>query len=86
MPRHRRFGTAPASDSSAVPKSRLLLRPQRAPSATLNPLHQQESTWRRQARILVNVHPGDPPITPVSVATHSLTELPRMNNLHGNDS
>ena len=56
------------------------------PAATLNPLHQQESTWWRQARILVNVHPGDPPITPVSVATHSLTGLPRMNNLHSNDS
>jgi hypothetical protein len=49
-------------------------------------VHQQESTRWRQARILVNVHPGDPPITPVSVATHSLTGLPRMNNLHSNDS
>src|SRR5438067_8891757 len=56
------------------------------PAATLNPLHQQESTWRRQARILVNVHPGDPPIMSVSVATHSLTGLPRMNNLHSNDT
>ena len=50
--------------------------PGNPPAATLNPLHQQESTWWRQARILVNVHPGDPPITPVSVATHSLTGLP----------
>jgi len=36
---------------------------------------------RREPRILVNVHPGGPPISPVSVATHSLTGLPRMNNL-----
>src|SRR5437762_11953220 len=52
------------------------------PAATLNPLHQQESTWWRQARILVNVHPGRSSDTPVSVATHSLTGLPRMHNLH----
>ena len=56
------------------------------PAATLNPLHQQESTGRRQARILMDVHPGNPPIMPASVATHSLTGLPRMNNLHSNDS
>jgi hypothetical protein len=39
---------------------------------------------RRQTRILVHVHPGDPPISADSVATDSLTGLPRMNNLHGN--
>jgi hypothetical protein len=41
---------------------------------------------RRQPGILVNVHPGDPPIKLVSVLTHSLTGLPRMNNLGSNDS
>jgi hypothetical protein len=50
------------------------------------PPHQQVSTLRRQARILVNVHPGDPSIIAASVATHSLTGLTRMNNLHSNDS
>lgn len=56
------------------------------PTLNLDPLHQQESTRRGQARILVDVHPGDPPITHVSFVTHSLTGLPRVNNLHSNDS
>ena len=38
-------------------------------------LDQQRVVEPRQARILVDVHPGDPPITPVSVATHNLTGL-----------
>jgi len=56
------------------------------PTEFLDPPHQQESTLRRQARILVNVHPGDPSIIAASVATHSLTGLTRMNNLHSNDT
>jgi hypothetical protein len=39
-----------------------------------------------QPRILVNVHPGDPPIKPVSVATRSLTGRHWMNNLQSNDN
>ena len=35
---------------------------------------------RHQTRILVHVHPGDLPLSPASVATDSLTGLPRMNN------
>jgi hypothetical protein len=57
-----------------------------APTKLFDPSHQQASTLGRQARILMNVHPGDPPITPVSVATHSLTALLQMNNLHSNHS
>jgi hypothetical protein len=55
-----------------------------SPTKLFDPSHQQESTLGRQARILMDVHPGDPPITSVSVATHSLTGLLRMNNLHSN--
>jgi hypothetical protein len=49
-----------------------------------HPLHQQESTLRHQTRILVHVHPGDLLISAGSVATDSLTGLPRMNNLRSN--
>ena len=51
-----------------------------------DPPHQQDSTLRRQPRILVNVHPADPPIRFVWVPSHSLTGLPRMNNLHSDYS
>jgi hypothetical protein len=34
--------------------------------------------------IVVHVHPGDLPLSAASLATDSLTGLPRMNNLHGN--
>jgi hypothetical protein len=34
----------------------------------------------------VNVHPADPPIRFVWVPSHSLTGLPRMNNLHSDYS
>jgi hypothetical protein len=56
------------------------------PPEFLDPSHQQASTLWRQAGILVDVHPGYPPITTVSLPTHSLTRLPRMNNLHSNNS
>jgi hypothetical protein len=56
------------------------------PAMVFDPLRQQESTWRGQPRVLVNVHPGDPPIIPVSVVTHSVTGLRRVNNLHSNDT
>src|SRR5208282_3209679 len=51
------------------------------PALLCDALDQQESTPRRQPRILVEVHPGGLPIKPVSLATHSLTGFPRMNNL-----
>jgi len=56
------------------------------PTEFVDPSHQQQSTLRRQAGILLDVHPGDPPIIAASVATHSLAGLLRMNNLHSNDS
>jgi hypothetical protein len=56
------------------------------PTKFVDPSYQQTSTLSCQACILVNVHPGDPPITTVSLPTHSLTRLPRMNNLHSDDS
>jgi len=56
------------------------------PTLLGDPPHQQDSTLQRQPRILVNVHPGDPPIRSVCVPTHNLTGLPRMNNLHSNYS
>jgi hypothetical protein len=34
----------------------------------------------------VHVHPGDLPLRPATVASRSLTGLPRMNNLRGNHS
>jgi hypothetical protein len=52
----------------------------------VDPTNHQQSTLRREARILVQVHPGDLPIIAVSVATHSLTGLPRVNNLHSFDT
>ena len=56
------------------------------PTLVRHPLYQQESTLRHQTRILVHVHPGDLPISADSLATDSLTGLPRMNNLHSNHS
>jgi hypothetical protein len=51
-----------------------------------DPTDHQESTLRCQASILVQVHPGSLPIMLASVATHSLTGLPRVNNLHSFDT
>jgi hypothetical protein len=51
-----------------------------------DPTNHQVSTLRRQPRILGHVHPGDLPIIAASVATHSLTRLSRVNNLHSVDS
>jgi hypothetical protein len=39
---------------------------QHPPTQLVDPSHQQESTLRRQPRILVNVHLGDPPVTAAS--------------------
>jgi hypothetical protein len=57
------------------------------PTLVRDPMHQQESTLRRQTGILVHVHPGDLPINADSFATDSsLTGLARMSNLHSNHS
>ena len=58
-----------------------LRRLRHAPALLRDSFYQQESALRRQQRILVDVHPGGPPIMSVSVPTHSLTGFPRMNNL-----
>jgi hypothetical protein len=83
----------PAGTVARKPAVRLPVRQSRSagrrphsPALICDPLHQQESTLRRQTRILMHVHPGDLPISAESVATRSLTGLPRMNNLHSNHS
>jgi hypothetical protein len=83
----------PAAAVAREPTVSLALRQSRGaggrddrPALLDHPPHQQESTLRRQTRILVHVHPGDPPIRPATIASRSLTRLPRMNNLHSNHS
>ena len=81
----RRTATAAAGQlmtGTAGRHSGGLRRLRHAPALLRDSFHQQESTLRRQPRILVNVHPGDPHIMSVSVPIHSLTGFPRMNDLH----
>ena len=56
-----------------------LRRLRHAPALLRDSFHQQGSTLRRQPRILVEAHPGGPPVMSVSVSTHRLTGFPRMN-------
>ncbi len=46
------------------------------PALLDHPPHQQESTLGRQTGILVQVHPGDLPLSADRLATDSLTGLP----------
>ena len=86
-PPSRRRDSARASGKPAVPTVPQRRRPTPPSSPGLDhPLHQQESTLRRQTRILVHVHPGDLPISAATVASRSLTGPARMNNLHSNHS
>ncbi len=56
------------------------------PTLILDPQNHQESTWRRQPRILVNVHPGTFQAAVDRSRNHSFPVLPRMNNLHSFDT
>jgi hypothetical protein len=56
------------------------------PAMLFDPTDHRGSTLRRHASILVQVHPESLPIMRVGAATHSLTGLSRVNNLHSFDT